>query len=213
MTFEELLANLLGARSRWLIEFKVSGEEGRIGVKGGKIIFAEIERGGNHLEGKDALKEILSLSKEIENVELSSLEEERENLNVDQFELFSMISGEEEEGSEQEVVLFEEEKRTPFWDLCCEIFSNGSVKLLLVGGRVEYGEGVKEEDLRFIFSKMREVKEAVNPKYAVLNFEKLTGLVFFGKEMDVLVVVDDRGKGDFELDEPEIVRKFLSLLE
>jgi len=167
MSFEEILMNFLGARSKWFLQFEVENGRGSIAIQGGRIIFAELNYEGEIFEGKEAIERIIDIAPEIKDVELQPLEGMiEENVDLDQFAFLSLLQKQEEssvEGedleeklvnsteSDIESIFGEEEEREDvvtaaasieedegkLTEVCLKFFSKDAVKLIVFDGKIE----------------------------------------------------------------------------
>ncbi|SMP20016.1 hypothetical protein SAMN06265339_1717 [Desulfurobacterium pacificum] len=213
MSFEEVLMNLLGARSKWFLQFEIENGRGIVAIQGGKIVFAELTYEGELLEGREAVKKIMEASREVKDIELQPLEGTIEsNVDIDQFELLSLLEGEKEfTEPEVEVEEFFEKKEGAVTEVCLSFFSRNSVKLVAINEEVEINNlSLTKGEIEKIVKTYKDLKEEMsnmNFNYLTFTCEKLLGIVIFSGEKTALILLDSEEKANFELDEPEIVEK------
>ncbi len=216
MTFEEILTNLLGARSKWFLDFTTNDGKGAIAVKGGKIIFAELEYEGSLLEGTEAVRKMLEISKEIEDIELHPLNGTiQENTEINQFELLSMLQVTDENDEENQITVeFEEKpKEGELLKLCKHYFSADAIKIVIVDDKVKVNSSVAtKENLKNLMKDFSDI-ENLKSKCISIDFRNYFVLILTSSSHKLMIVLDEKEKANFELEEPEIVENLLKVLD
>ncbi|ADY74130.1 hypothetical protein Dester_1503 [Desulfurobacterium thermolithotrophum DSM 11699] len=221
MSFKELLLNLLGTKSKWSIVVEIGDRQGIIHIHGGKIIKAKIE-GEENLSGIEAIKFLISRENEIKDVNLLPFDKliEKE-INIDQMEFFSLISGSTEKSSEnrklkinQEETINELEKEIPILKLLEKYFHKENIQLIYSSQGSIFSNLEESKEIKNIVQAYLEIfRNSLQYENIIFHFSNSFGIFLIKKEKFLLILIDNSELSNFGLDEPEILENLNQFLE
>ncbi|SNR71261.1 hypothetical protein [Desulfurobacterium atlanticum] len=234
MKLEEILFGLIGTGGCWKVFLKTGEGEGSIYIHNGNIIRVEYKNASSELKGEDALKTIIKNSPIVKSVDLQPCKQKVEkNIDCDfsllmsLFEQFKMEEDALEAISEIETniqnvyeqIIVDSEKFKEVLEVCSNIFSEGSMDVLLFfdkNGVLKIEGVMKDADIDFregfsvFVNAAKEVCKDSEYIEIISNIgEKfIYGLYNLKLEAGLVAVFDIIEKANFELDQDLIREAF-----